>query len=71
MSKDQRGEHNNRAKLTWDDVREIRKRWASDPSLTQQALSEEYGVSAATIHNVVTRKSWKNDSEDKPVIKFL
>lgn len=44
--------------LTDDQVREIRRRWAPRPSLTD--LAREYHVAPSTIHRVVKRESYKD-----------
>lgn len=58
--RDQKGEKNNRAKLTWDQVREIRRRWMKE-NVTQVQLSIEYDVSTSAISNIISRKSWAED----------
>jgi hypothetical protein len=45
------------AKLTEDDVREIRRRYASG-HVTQRALGLAYGVSKAAIFYIIQRKTW-------------
>lgn len=50
-----RGEDHECAKLTDDEVVEIRKRY--DQGTYQQDLAEEYGVSQAQISNIVNKKS--------------
>ena len=45
------------AKLTDDQVREIRTRWASDRP-RQGALAQEYGVSKGLIGLIIRRKAW-------------
>lgn len=71
MSKDQRGEKNTRAKLTWDSVRHIRKRWLSDEDVNMVMLAEEYDVAVSTIHNVISHKSWKEDYEEESTQKYF
>lgn len=46
------------AKITEDDVREIRRRAAEGPLGTKKALAEEYGVSQACISEIVNGKKW-------------
>jgi hypothetical protein len=46
------------AKLNADDVIEIRRRFAL--GVNQDALAREYGVTTASIYNVVMRRTWKN-----------
>jgi len=65
-----KGESHYRAKLTADDVREIRRVYKPPVSLghgryfyrgpTLHELSDKFGVSYQTINSVVLRKSWKH-----------
>lgn len=50
------GEHHHGAKLTWDAVRIIRAE-AVGPS-TQRALAKRFGVTPATITQIVKRRTW-------------
>lgn len=52
-----RGEKNNFAKLTADDVIAIRR---LDAEMTRDGLAELYGVSSTTISHIVNRKTWKH-----------
>jgi HNH endonuclease len=52
------GERNGMARLTAEQVREIRTRVARGEK--QNALAAEYGVPKQTINNVVLRHSWKH-----------
>lgn len=52
-----KGSKNNRAKLTEDQVIEIRARYALG-GITQKRLSEIYGVGHGCIESVITRRSW-------------
>jgi hypothetical protein len=52
-----KGESQPEAKLTDDDVRDIRQRVGS---VTQRAMAQEYGVSESTISLVVLGKHWKH-----------
>lgn len=55
------GERNGRAKLTKEQVLEIRQRYAEDRDFTSYAkLGSEYGVSAWTIADIIKRKIWKH-----------
>jgi hypothetical protein len=45
------------SKLTWDDVREIRRRHAAG-GVTQRALCGEYGVTPATMCRLLQGKTW-------------
>ena len=51
------GTDNHNAKLTDENVRNIRKEYGMK---TQGVLAEEYGVSQSTISNVTRRKKWKH-----------
>ena len=53
-----------RCVLTWDEVREIRRRYVEE-DITQVQLAREYGVCPATIHNVISHKFWKDDPEEE------
>lgn len=57
MSERARGEGSSSAKLTWDDVREIRRRYAAG-GVTQTALCREYGVSPGTMCVLLQGKTW-------------
>lgn len=50
------GERNHRAKLTSDDVRAIREKYAN--GYRQAALAQEYGVRTNNICFIVNRKTW-------------
>jgi hypothetical protein len=53
-----RGERNTRARLTDDDVREIRAALARNE--TQPAIAKRYGVNQATISSIKLGKTWKH-----------
>ena len=55
-----RGEDSCRAKLTWDDVLDIRE--SVDNGTTRKEMAQKYGVSPATISSVVTWKTWRRRS---------
>ena len=55
------GERHPRARLTTVTVRDIRSRYASG-EVTQKQLASEYGVSAGTISQIVTRRIWDHVS---------
>ena len=55
-----RGTNHGAAKLTDDQVREIRKTYAEIADSTQQKLAKKYGVSGKTISNIVNNKKWKH-----------
>lgn len=54
-----RGERHGNAKLTADQVRDIRRRWA-EGGVTQTTLGIEYGVSTALIGRIVRGKGWQH-----------
>lgn len=51
------GDKSSSAKLTWDQVREIRRRYAAGGA-TQQALADEYGITLGTICPLINGKTW-------------
>lgn len=53
------GERNGRAKLTTQDVLNIRNEYV-EGSITQQELSEQYGVARTVISYIIHRKIWKH-----------
>jgi hypothetical protein len=55
--RDQTGEKNDMAKLTWEQVRKIRLKHRDGE--TQRAIAEQYKVSYASINNIVLFKTWK------------
>jgi len=56
------GEFNPNAKLTVDQVSDIRSRYTG--AIGQQTqLAEEFGVSIVQIHNIVKRVCWKDDDQ--------
>lgn len=59
---DYRGSKNGQAKLTEDDVREIRRRLAADEP--QRSIAEDYGVDQATISNINRGVHWTHVEED-------
>ena len=54
------GEKNPRARLTWEQVREIRARFAAG-GITRSALAAEYPASYATISQIIQGRIWKED----------
>ncbi len=53
------GEAHPRAKLTALQVRDIRRRYASE-GITHQALANEYGLDKSTIGDIIRRKRWRH-----------
>ncbi len=54
-----RGERHVNAKLTEDDVREIRRLYAAGIA-KQQGLAERFGVSQVKVSQILLRKSWRH-----------
>lgn len=54
-----KGEVHPSAKLTADDVRLIRERWAIG-GISQRALGCEYGVTGGAIHAILSGRNWKD-----------
>jgi hypothetical protein len=52
------GERGSSAKLTADQVREIRKRYANGTRV--HVLAKEYGVKQPTVSNIIARTTWKH-----------
>lgn len=52
-----RGSAHPQTKITEDDVREIRRRYAAG-GITQRELGEEYGMSQPKIGKIILRRSW-------------
>ena len=52
------GERHGNAKLSADNVREIRSLYADGATLRQ--LGEKFGVSNVSIHNAVSGKTWRH-----------
>lgn len=53
-----RGEAHPHAKLTWGDVREIRRLYATG-KYTQEKLGQRFGVNRTTVWSIVHHKAWK------------
>jgi hypothetical protein len=51
------GESHPNSKLTEQDVRQIRDRYASG-NVSQQSLADEFGVTQVNISSIILRKSW-------------
>lgn len=51
------GDRNGRAKLSWDDVREIRRRYAAG-GVSQTQLAKEFGVRQCQISEIIRGVSW-------------
>jgi hypothetical protein len=57
-----RGERHYRAKLTVEDVRAIRREYATGRD-TLRSLAKRYGVHFGTIRPIITGKTWKDVSD--------
>jgi hypothetical protein len=58
-----RGEGHNLAKLTWSDVREIRRRYALG-AVSQHQLALEFSISQSAIGSVVNGRTWTNPKKE-------
>lgn len=58
-----RGSVHSSAKLTEDDVREMRRKYAMNES-NQTELSREYGVSSGRVSEIITLKSWTHVQQE-------
>jgi hypothetical protein len=56
---DLQGEKNGRARLTWEDVLEIRRRYAAG-GVTFQSLADERGMNKSAMHRLVRGLTWKS-----------
>jgi hypothetical protein len=52
-----RGDRNGRARLTWEQVREIRRRWAAGEQ--QIVLAREFGLGSTTVGHIVHGRHWR------------
>lgn len=55
-----RGENNSQAKLTEEQVREIRARYVKGGVLTEKAMARLYGVSQTVVHALLSRRTWRH-----------
>lgn len=58
FGRDNSGENGTNAKLTWEQVRTIRRMFA-DGALLQKELAEMFGVNHRTISQILNNKSWR------------
>lgn len=56
----QRGENNGRAKLTWDDIYEIRKIYYENNNESFKSLAQKFNVSDGNIKFIIKNKTWKD-----------
>lgn len=54
-----KGERNAGHKVTADQVREIRRRYA-DGGTSQQQLGDEFGITQSIVSHMITRRTWKS-----------
>lgn len=59
----QKGENNFCAKLTWEQVRDIRKRYA-EKSATIKELAKEYGMGESTLYQIINHETWKESDDN-------
>lgn len=57
----QPGEANGNARLTWEIVREIRRRRETE-AMSTMALAQAYGISRPQAYNIVSGRQWKEPS---------
>ncbi|MDP3987308.1 MAG: NUMOD3 domain-containing DNA-binding protein [Nanoarchaeota archaeon] len=62
ISEANKGERNHFAKLTWEQVREIRQKYIPR-KYTQVMLSEEYGVGRTTITYIIRNETWREEKK--------
>lgn len=53
-----KGDRNHQARITAEQVREIRQAWASGE--TQTSIAKRYPVNQRSISNIILRKTWKH-----------
>ena len=58
IGRKQDGDNNGNAKLNWEKVREIRRRY-QEGNISQEKLSVEYMVKQAAIYKVIQKITWK------------
>lgn len=65
---DNRGEKHPLAKLTWEQVREIRERYAAG-GITQRELGAEYSVSRERVGELVRGSGWSETRSYEPTVR--
>jgi hypothetical protein len=60
------GDKNGRSKLTWEIVREIRRRYRKGPVSTY-TLALDYNVAQGTIYPIIAGTSWREKKNKKKV----
>lgn len=61
-----KGKDNGMSKLTWDDVHSIRKKYATRTISMDQLAKEYYGVSKATVYEIIHNNVWKDENYKIP-----
>lgn len=60
LEKPMRGEQNPKSKMTDEQVRRFKREWAQRPRLkSRKQYAEEFGVSEATIKDIIRGRSWR------------
>lgn len=57
-----KGEDHHNAKLTWQQVREMRVQYKGG-GITLKDLAEEYRVDTALVHRIIRNRSWKEEHD--------
>lgn len=65
-----RGEDHYKTNLTWDNVREIRWRYARGRT-SQQALADEFGISRESVGHIIRNERWVVDDDGNPIAAKL
>jgi hypothetical protein len=65
-----RGEFHGCAKLTWEEVREIRTQF-SQGGISQTAIARTYGISPSAVAKIIRNKMWKTDDQGNPLSRDL
>lgn len=55
---------NSHHKLDDDKVRAIKRMWHDNPTLSQDAIGKQFGVSHKTVSYIISGKSWSHVSLD-------
>ena len=62
-----KGERNHLAKLSEQDVREVRRLYDDHMGLTVRKIAARFGVTGATVSYIGRRKTWKHLPEEVPM----
>jgi len=55
------GDNHHNAKLTWKEVRQMRKMYKNS-KISQRQLGEKFGVARTTVQQIIENRSWKEDT---------